>query len=152
LHQLELVAAQAEELGVLRAKTAAEPAGRDRPASGLAPRIGATLGRCGLQASSLSSFTPESETLLPVAEGQTRLMRQRATLVLGGLTLPQLGAFLEAWRSAEPAWIAIAIEVSPASSSENNPAGGDLPLRTVVTVETTYNADAVQGSHGGGAD
>lgn len=127
----------AQRLADLNARIAAA-SGPRKPASGLAPRIGAVLTRCGLPASCLTSLSPEGEQPVSSHEGQPRLKRQRATLVLGGLTLPQLGAFLDAWRRAEPEWTISTLDVGPQAGNPQAPAGGDLPLRATLTLESVF--------------
>jgi hypothetical protein len=125
---LDTVRAQADELAALRA---AVPQDR-KPGSGLAARVSAALSASGLPASALSSLSPESG--VNAGAGSTR---QRATLVLAGATLPQIGAFLERWRSAEPAWVIASIELNPAQSPPPIP-GADLPLRGTLGLEAVY--------------
>jgi len=55
--------------------------------------------------------------------------------MLSNLSLPQLGRFLDAWRSTEVAWLPVSIDLSPASGKPPD-AGGDLPLRVVITIES----------------
>jgi hypothetical protein len=98
-----------------------------RLSSGLAPRVTAVLGRCGIPPSAVLSLSPES------AAG-AGAVTQRAALTLRSVTLPQVGAFLGAWRSEEPAWIIASIEVSPISEEASVP-GGDLPLRALIGLE-----------------
>jgi len=125
--------AQARELAALRTMTPRER----RPGSGLASRVSAALTRCGLQASALSSLSPES-AFAEGGEGGTK--RQRAVLALDGATLPQVGSFLEAWRNAEPEWVVSSVELAPQTGKTVAPPtpGGDLPLRAVIAVEAVY--------------
>lgn len=95
--------------------------------SGLTQRVSAVLGSCGLPAAALSGVTPEA-TFRDAAGS-----RQRGVINLAA-TLPQVGAFLSAWRTAEPDWIIASIELSPASGNNASP-GADLPLRATITVE-----------------
>jgi hypothetical protein len=133
--ELALVAKEAQELVTLRA-AAASPAARHASA-GLAQRVGAALTRAGLSASCLSSLSPEAQSMVAMTDGQPRLTRQRATLVLTSLTLPQLGAFLDAWRSGEPDWTVTGLDVSPAGGAGPvQSTGGDLPLRVVLALES----------------
>ncbi len=124
---LAAVTEHASELVRLRAGAPPE----HKPGSGLASRVSAALARCGLPPSALSSLSPESA----VGEGPSR--RQRAVLALGGVTLPQLGSFLNAWRSAEPDWVVSSIELSPQMGAPVTP-GADLPLRAVIGIEAVY--------------
>jgi hypothetical protein len=134
-NQLALLAEQARELISLRVASASQTSAK-RQASGLAPRVGAALSRCGLPASCLSSLSPE--TAVVVNEGSSHLRRQRATLALGSITLPQLGSFLNGWRTSEPDWGVTSIDLSPMAAGQNASTGGDLPLRAVLVVESMY--------------
>ena len=76
------------------------------------------------------------------------MKRQRATLTLTPITLPQVGSFLEAWRSAEPRWTIASIDLSPSGKSNNLSQRGtqgsaltdstDLALRAVLVLETLF--------------
>lgn len=105
----------------------------DSPRGGLTPRVTGALERAGLPASALASLSPEAESQLGGQPG-LRVSRRRATLTLSGVTLPQVGRFLDAWRSAEPAWTPASIDLSPAGGKVPE-VGGDLPLRAVITIE-----------------
>ncbi len=106
----------------------------DQARGGLTPRAAAALERAGLPASALAGLSPEAESQVAGSPG-LRVSRRRATLTLSGVTLPQVGRFLEAWRSAEPAWTASNIDLSAAGGPAPE-AGGDLPLRAVIAIES----------------
>lgn len=113
--------------------------GLDAPATvaargGLASRVATAIQRAGLPASALSSLSPEAESPIANHHG-LRIARHRATLTLAGVTLPQVGAFLDAWRTNEPAWTPVSIDITPASGKAPE-AGGDRPLRVVISVES----------------
>ena len=109
-----------------------ESSADDQASGGLTLRVTKALEHAGLPASSLSSLSPEAESQLFSQPG-LRVYRRRATLTLSGLTLPLVGKFLSAWRSAEPAWTPASIDLSPAGGTVPE-AGGDLPLRAVITI------------------
>jgi hypothetical protein len=128
-----------DELARLRDSTPPPP----KRTAGLQPRVSAVLASSGLPASTLVSLSPEVAT--PTSGAESRLMRQRATLLLGGATLPQLGRFLSGWRVAEPSWIITSIELSPAPLSANLVASaGELPLRAVVVMESIFRDGSPQ--------
>jgi hypothetical protein len=135
------VLAQTRELTQLRAKAPAWTR-RGRPPTGLTPRISAALASCGLPASSVASVSPESESAL--GETDLHARRTRAVVTLTGVTLPQLGSFLGAWRTREPAWTVSSVDLSPqngqgtAGAGSAGAAGGDLPLRAVIGIETMF--------------
>lgn len=119
----------AEDIHLLRNRLPADDLAR----GGLTPRIAGVLERAGLSASVLASVSPEAESHLAGHPG-LRVSRRRATLTLSGVTLPHVGKFLDAWRSCEPCWTPASIDISPAGGKAPE-AGGDLPLRTVITIE-----------------
>lgn len=114
---------------------------RKRPASGLATNLGQTLAACGIPPQALVNVAPQPETPLHGETGGADLRRQRATFMLTPVTLPQLGAFLELWRTREPYWTVASIDVSPETTHGRPPTGGDLPLRAAITVDAVYLAD-----------
>lgn len=129
---LTLAIEQASELARLRQAKREFP---ERSEGGLASKVSAALLRAGLTASTLQSLSPEANT--PV-NGEPRLSRQRATLTLQGLSLPQVGAFLDAWRGEEPDWVVAGIDLSPASGRDAGSIGSDLPLRVSLTIEGLF--------------
>jgi hypothetical protein len=127
---------QSAELTALRAG-APTWTRQGRPPTGLTPRITAALAACGMPASVMSSVSPEAESAL--GEADLRARRSKAVLTLAPVTLPQLGAFLEAWRSREPQWTVGGIELWPQSAgAKAESAGGDLPLRAVLGLERLF--------------
>lgn len=106
----------------------------DSSRGGLTPRVTAALEQAGLPSATLASLSPEAETQLPLQPG-LRVSRRRATLTLSGVTLPQVGRFLDAWRASEPAWTPASIDLSPVGGNAPE-AGGDFPLRAVIVIET----------------
>ena len=108
--------------------------------AGLQPRVSAVLASSGLPASTLVSLSPE--VAAPISGKAASLVRQRATLLLGGATLPQLGRFFDGWRTAEPSWVITSIDLSPGPPSANPAAStGELPLRAVVVMESQFRDD-----------
>jgi len=112
-----------------------------RPAGTLAPLVSATLAAAGLPPSTLGSLSADSETGAGPRTG-VQVRRRRAVLTLSGLTLPQLGGFLSQWRERQPTWtvsqIDIAPDLTPKVKDQLNAAGGDMPLRAVIAVETLW--------------
>lgn len=105
----------------------------------LASRVSAALARAGLSGQVLQSLSPEAQSPITRRAGSL-LIRQRATLTLHNLSLPQAGMFLDAWCSVEPEWIISHIDLSPILSKEAPSIGTDLPLRVVVTIEGLFRA------------
>lgn len=132
---LRAIGDQAGELALLRSSRTDFP---ERPTSGeggLASKVSAAMARAGLPASILQSLSPEAQS---AAQGEARVSRRRATLTLAGLSLSQVGKFLDAWRTAEPAWIISGIDLAPMISKEAPSIGTDLPLRAVITIEGVF--------------
>jgi hypothetical protein len=121
---------------------AGSPSARAQSADALAPRVSAALAAAGLPAATLSSLSVQSdpEGAGPGAPaGSLRIQRRRATLVLAQPTLPQLGAFLQSWRTREPTWTITSIDAAPEPSSRADkptPPGADLPLHIVLSLES----------------
>ncbi len=141
LARLRSIREKAGEIRRLRSsvETLPEAAAEDE---GLATRIPHALASAGVPVASLSSLTPQSESVsLP---GAGKVTKRRATVTLTPVTLPQLGAFLSAWRRAEPGWNVATIEVAPDGGSTTAP-GADLPLRVSLTIESV-TADTARGS------
>ncbi len=131
--KLQQVSDHAKELVSLRAGLPLLPA-RDGQNAGLTPRVSETLALAGIPSSALTSLSPESEVAVGAGEGSRR---RRATLTLAGVTLHQVGAFLDAWRQREPAWTVVAIDLAP-QGGKPPVEGGDLPLRGVFILESIY--------------
>jgi hypothetical protein len=85
----------------------------------------------------MSSLSPETAVADGAGGG-----RQHATLALTSVTLPQVGAFLQAWRAAEPAWIVSSVDLTPLNTPAPIP-GSDLPLRCVIGLEAVYSEEPV---------
>lgn len=142
LNRREALLAQLRELERIR-PVAAQWQDRKRPASNLAALLGETLAACGIPASALANVSPQPEAAAHGGAAAPRLKRQRATLMLVPVTLPQLGAFFEAWRTREPRWTVASIDLSPepAPRQGETAPGGDLPLRAALTLDTLYLDD-----------
>ncbi len=143
LRQLQRVSDNAREIASLR--SAAPPESRRlRPPPGLATRVADVVSKAGLPQSSLQSLSPETETQVWAAIG---LRRQVAKMTLDGLTLPQLGRFLQEWRTAEPVWTVSTIDISPAPAHGRGTQPGDRPLRAVLSIETVFATPTSEASH-----
>ena len=135
--ELARMQASAEVARHIVAARAAMPsaAGESADSSALATRVSTVLSSCGLPLSVLSSLTPDAAPTSSAQQaGNAAAMRRRAALTLNGLTLPQLGRFLEQWRRAEPAWVPATIDLAP-DHQRAAVAGGDLPIRAVISLE-----------------
>jgi hypothetical protein len=99
----------------------------------LAERLAAVTTRLGLPASTVANVSVQQEAAMKSA-GASRVQGLRGTVVLGAVTLPQLGSLLQAWREAERAWPIVSIDVQPGSAQQTAP-GADIPLRVVLNLE-----------------
>ena len=79
-----------------------KPAGGEDPPGGLTGRVSDAIQHAGLPAAALASLSPEAE--VAVGSDGASAGRRRATLVLTGVTLPQVGAFLHTWAGMQPSW------------------------------------------------
>jgi hypothetical protein len=112
-----------------------------KAASTLAPQVSSALAAAGLPASAMSCLSADSggNQVTDNRSSSVQARSRRATLQLTGLTLPQLGKFLQVWREREPAWVVSQIDVAPEAAAQAgniSQTGGDLPLRTTLTLET----------------
>jgi len=135
LRQLAVVSADAREIASMRAAAPAE-ARRKRPTPGLATRIADVVSKAGLPQSALQNLSPETES----AAGTSGLRKQAARITLDGLTLPELGRFLQEWRVAEPVWTMATIDIPPTAAKIAAKPGQatDRPLRAVLGIETVF--------------
>lgn len=129
--------ALASEIAALRAKAPTWMSAR-REETGLSPRLTAVITSAGLPASALASFNVSRESNLGGKE--LGAARQRASCVLTNLTLPQLGQVLTAWHEREPQWAVASIDLDPIES-QSPPAGGDIPLKANIILESVYVED-----------
>lgn len=131
---LNAVLPQVREIATLRAATP-DWSNRAKPSTALAPAAAAVVASCGLPEGVLSNVAPDSGTR--IGEGPVAVTRQRATLTLLPITLPEVGRFLAAWREAEPDWTVVSIDLAPQHRATVTP-GGDLPLRAVLVIEAFF--------------
>lgn len=128
----------AQEIVDLRSRAPAWLSAR-REEEKLSPRLVAALTAVGLPAQTLSSFSLQRESNLGGKD--VRAARERATCTLSGITLPQLGAFVDTWRSREPSWIVTGIDIVPINErglASTSTGGADIPLRIVCTLESLF--------------
>lgn len=134
LARLAVARAQAEEINLLRGD-APEWTRRPPPGSGLAERVSGALAAAGLPATALASLSPAG-----VGSG-LRARKRRAVVTLSGVTLPQVGGFLAAWRELEPAWTVAGVDLAQDPAHRPPTGGGDLPLRASIALEALYVDD-----------
>lgn len=120
--------------------------------SAISSRVAAALSSTGLPASMVTSLQREPD-VAAAQQAALRASRARVMFTLEGLSLPQLGGFLAAWKRREPEWSVVSADITPqpppsssarsssAASSSLNAAsvwakGGDAPLRVSLTIES----------------
>ncbi|HYE02315.1 MAG TPA: hypothetical protein VD963_03665, partial [Phycisphaerales bacterium] len=106
---------------------------RSAPIAGLAQRVTSALAATGIDPATLGSLAPEARAA--GRAGSAEFVRHQATLNLTGVTLPQVGLFLAAWREREPDWTVVSIDLRPLPTAAAPP-GGDLPLQAVLRLES----------------
>lgn len=80
-----------------------------------------TLGRAGVAASVLRRVQPEADGAMERIEGVTLPIRRSVKRVeLDGLTLPELGRFLATWRTQNPEWTPVLVNLSPRPEPTQN--------------------------------
>lgn len=143
LAKLATAKLQAEEIDRLRVQSPPWTT-RPRPGGELATRIAEALAAASLPATALASLSPGIETDAGGGSG-LKAKRRRVVLTLGGVTLPQVGGFLAAWRELEPGWIVANVELVQDPSQRPPAGGGDMPLRATIALEALY-ADQNEGT------
>jgi hypothetical protein len=129
----------ARDISRLRA-SAPQWATTTAPQPDLAQRMSAVIAAAGLSPSTLASLTPDAEDAR--SAGSTH--RRTASATLTGLTLPRLGALLDAWRTQNEDWIITSIEVAPQSAGRKTPEvtpGADLPLHVLLRMESIQTTE-----------
>jgi hypothetical protein len=78
-----------------------------------------------------------SADIEPDSSSVSAVHRRSASVILSNVTLPQVGAFLTAWRQREPRWTVAKIDLSPVQPGRNDVSrpGGDSPIRAVLGLE-----------------
>lgn len=129
---------KAAEITCLRSASPKSPV-RAHDEGSLAPRVASILASSGVPASVMASLSPQTQSV--TAPDGTKLVKRSAAVTLTPMRLPELGAFLNAWRTAEPSWTISSIEVTPDPGAGVTP-GADLPLRINLTIESISSEDS----------
>lgn len=90
---------------------------RQRPQEHVLAQVNAALAHAGVPARRLQGLRPDADVALPGTAGghsAVRLRRQSLTLSFQQMELPELGAFLTAWREQQALWIPSRIELTKA--------------------------------------
>ncbi len=134
----ELARADGERVLALRSRTQTV-AGGVQPQQDVFQRTNQTITAAGLRDAAVWSVTPAGDQALDAggAGGPAR-RAQSVRIVLGPVTVDELGAFLDRWRRDQPLWTITAVEL--ASPREGS-------YQATLTASAVYLADgADQGS------
>lgn len=145
--RLEQLVTRAAKLDQLRADAASRTRAPIDQVN-LMSNLNAALLEAGLPVTALTNLTPEADG--PVMSGRggagddaaSRYRRQAARVTIEQVTLPQVGKFLAAWRTAQPRWMVTSLQVQPApAAAAPDRAVGEIahqPLRMYLVIESTY--------------
>lgn len=115
---------------------------QQRPTESLIGEVSAVLSGAGLPRGVLDGLANESDApVLGKGGGVTGLAKQSMRLSLKDLALPDLGAFLHAWRKAGSSWTPSRIELT-------RRAGGDERYDVAISLTAVYRAEG--GTSGAG--
>lgn len=129
--QATAVASQLAELTVLEKRPAL--IARGKPVDQvLASKLGAACAAAGVPQWAITSVAPGSES----TPGHEGLAYQDAAVTLDGITLAQLGRFLDAWRAAEPVWRFTGVQFAPRAAEVRD--GATTPLRVQLALRLTF--------------
>lgn len=134
----ELARADAERVLTLRSQTQTVAAGL-QPQQDVFQRVNRTITAAGLRGVGVRSVTPAGDRALEAGNaGGPARRAQSVRIVLGPITLDELGAFLVGWRRDQPLWTVSAVDLgSPRDGS----------YQATLTASAVYVADAAdQGS------
>lgn len=123
------------DLGELRELAAQREVVADakRPTTDVIALVNAVLRDAGLPTTRLKALEPEAD--VPLAG---RYRRQALRLAIERLSVPELGAFLAAWRAAASVWTPRSIELAHVASQD----GSDLGFDVRIVIAATYLGDA----------
>ncbi len=143
---LDVARDQVRELIRLRDATE-KVALNERPPNDIIARINTTLADVGLPAETFRQLDPVSTTSNTRTQSATspQYQTQSARILLSDLEPPELGRFLDRWRTSQPLWTITRIELThpPPRNSPRNPR--NAPRRqsrsqSVPTVGTSNNS------------
>ncbi len=133
--QLRAAQADAHEVFALRAQSERIGAAKRAPEDVLA-RINAALRDTALGTGRVSNYREHSDTELPGRTDGPRYRRQSIQFTLSPIELPDLGRFLDHWRTSEPLWTPTNLELTRVGSqrSRNTQSG----YAATITIAATY--------------
>lgn len=110
----ELASARDLVAAVERARALPPVLAEAAPSSGQLALVTDTLGRAGVAASVLRTVQPEADSVVERIDGVALPIRRSSMRVeLDGVTLPELGRFLATWRSQNPVWTPVLVNLAP---------------------------------------
>lgn len=111
-----------------------------KPTESVSASVRATLSAAGVPEASLRSLNPGSDEAVAGETGtngdEPAYRRQSVAITVSPIASPQLGRFLSAWHSAEPAWVVTRIELTHAGSE------AETAFEARLTLTTTYLASS----------
>lgn len=132
LSRASLVGSQLGELEALQRQPSMMSRGRQGDQA-LVSRLNAACTIAGVPRQAITAVAPGAESDLDPARN---LRGQDASVTLDGVTLSQLGRFLDAWRATEPAWRVTGLQITPQSQGRRD--GATTPLRIQLALRTTF--------------
>lgn len=138
------VTEKAARVRTLRAQPAVSGFGV-RPADDVIPLANRVLDAAAIPAARLRSLQPEADRA--IADDRDGRRAAAVRLAIEPLTIPELGAFLAAWRSSQQVWSVSRIDLGAMSQGvgqNNAKASGNY--RATITVTATYLDDQTPSS------
>ena len=111
-----------------------------KPTESVSASVRTALAAAGLSDATLRSVTPGSdEAVQAPTEGGPSYRRQNVTITLAPVTSRQLGQFLAAWRTAEPAWVIARIDLTHTGPDSESAYDARLMLSTTYLAPASTN-------------
>ena len=127
-----LARADAERVLALRTRTQTAAAGL-QPQQDVFQQANQAIAAAGLRGVAVRSVTPAGDRALDAGSASPPRRAQSVRIVLGPITVHELGAFLTRWRQDQPLWTITAIDLA-------SPRDGTY--QTTLTASAVYIADA----------
>jgi hypothetical protein len=116
-------------------------------------RVSASLTRAGIPVARMTRLSPRSRgatgPTVRLSDGTSvRPVHRSASLSLDQVSLPDLGGFLQAWRTEQPAWRVTSLEATPIPHRPGDvPTGKSLPGNTLarpLTIHLTLESTGIE--------
>lgn len=128
----DLAHADAKRVLALRTRTQTAAAGL-QPQQDVFQQANQTLSAAGLRGVAVRSVTPAGDRALDAKAASPPRRAQSVRIVLGPITVDELGAFLTRWRQDQPLWTITAIDLASPR---------DATYQATLTASAVYIADA----------